>query len=423
MTRGPGDERPRRPWPVQTFEPFPAAGLYFARTAARSPEFSASDAAHGAPVLIGSAAGTRRESVATRALGELAERVGNVLAGRQAEAGRRAAVLGAYDALRRGGAPVVDPLAWPELRGDDGGLRGAELLWVPGESLTTGREVLVPAYAVYLAHRPSSGGAAPLCPGSTGLAAHRTRREAERHAAFEVLERHLLWRSWYTDGPRAVPPPGAGPVLPPPVRDALAALGVLATFVVLPGPAGTGCVVACLHAPDGSAQSFGARATHLPGPDGETVPGAAAESACCEALMVRWSLGTAAARTAWQRLRASGGDLPYGPLEHALHAYHRQDSLAHLLTGSTALPSGPPRAPRRPERSGGERPHPAGVLADLTGNDVVLVDTTADTGGPGLGEAMTVVRVVAPGARRLPADERAQRPPAGARTRLPHPLG
>ncbi|WP_369185194.1 YcaO-like family protein [Streptomyces sp. Y1] len=396
------------PWPVQTFEPYPAApGLYFGRTAARSPAFSANDAAGGTSVLIGAAAGTDRAGVAVRARGELAERVGNVLAGRQAEAGGRVGgLVGSHDALRRAGAPVLDPAAWPELSDTAGELRAAELLWVPGQSLTGGGEVLVPACAVYLAHRPPSGCAAPLRPGSTGLAAHRSRPEAERHAALEVLERHLLWQAWYADGERTRP---ARPVLAPPLLAALTALGAVAAFLVLPGPAGTSCVLACVHAPDGTGQTFGARATAGPADD------AAAQAACQEALMVRWSLGTPAARDAWRRMRATGGGAPpYGPLEHALYAFHRQDGLAHLRAGSTAA---------APSRGGGRPAEPARALADLTGEDVVLVDTTAATGSRGPGGAEAVVRLVAPGARRLPADERPQRLPARARTRLPHPLG
>ncbi|GAA1987728.1 YcaO-like family protein [Kitasatospora viridis] len=401
MTTRLADTEPH--WPVQTFAPFPAApALLFARTAARSRTFSASDAANGEPVLIGSAAGTDPAEVAVRARGELAERVGNVLAGRCAEAGGRGSVTGGYQQLRRRGRPALDPLAWPELRDTAADLRSAELLWVPGESLDDGREVLVPACAAYLAHRPPPGCAAPLRPGSTGLAAHRTRPEAARHAALEVLERHLLWHAWYADGPCE----RAEFALPPVLRGVLAALGLRATFLLLPGPASTACVLACLHAPDGTGQTFGARA------DTGGALWDAARAACHEALMVRWSLGTAAARTAWQRLRSAGGAPPDGPLEHALHAYHRQDSLARLLDGA--------RTAATPRPTGQRPADPAEVLAGLTGHPAVLVDTTSP-GVPGADAA--VVRLVAPGARRLPSDERAHRAPSGARTRLPHPLG
>ncbi|MFJ5679033.1 YcaO-like family protein [Streptomyces sp. NPDC093097] len=418
-----GDE-PGRPWPVQTFVPFPTApDLFFARTAARSQAFSANDAAGGRPVLIGAAAGTDRAEVAVRARGELAERVDNVLAGRQAEAGRRGSVAGSYDVLRRKGTPVLDPATWPELRSAAHELRTAEMLWVPGTSLTHGHQTLVPACAVYLAHRPPPGCAAPLHPGSTGLAAHHTRSQAGRHAALEVLERHLLWHAWYSNGPRTAYATGAEPTLSQPLRETLTALGVLATFVVLPGPAHTACVVACLHAADRTGQSFGARATHLTTTHHETLPRAAADAACHEALMVRWSLGTTAAHTAWRRLQATGDEPPYGPLEHALHTYHRQDSLAHLLTGSTPQTPNSPPGRHRPKTPGDELTHLAHTLADLTENDVVLVDTTRATGHHGPGEAAAVVRLVAPGMHRLPADERTQRPPTDARTRLPHPLG
>jgi ribosomal protein S12 methylthiotransferase accessory factor len=178
--------------------------------------------------------------------------------------------------------------------------------------------------------------------------------------------------------------------------------------------------VACLHAPDGTEQTFGARATRLTGADSEAAPREAAQAACHEALMVRWSMGTTAARTAWQRLRAAGSDPPNGPLEHALHAYHRQDSLAHLLSGSTRLPLS---VSRRTGTAADDPAHLAGTLADVTREDVVLVVTTAAAGLPGPGAAATVVRLVAPGARRLPTDEHAHRPPARARTLLPQSLG
>jgi ribosomal protein S12 methylthiotransferase accessory factor len=424
MTDERAADAPGRPWPVQTFVPFPTApGLFFARTAARSPEFSANDAAHGERVLIGAAAGTDRDEVAVRARGELTERVGNVLAGRRAEAGGPGSVSGAYDALRRTGRPVLDPAAWPELRDQADALRTTELLWVPGESLTSGREALVPACAAYLAHRPPPNCAAPLSPGSTGLAAHRTRPEAGRHAALEVLERHLLWHAWYADGPCVTVPPTVGSDLPAPLRDTLAALGVTATFLVLPGPAHTACVVACLHGPDGAGQTFGARATRLTGARDGHVPRAAAEAACHEALMVRWSLGTTAARTAWQRLRAAGDNPPYGPLEHALHTYHRQNSLAHLLDGSTEPIPGGSQDRRTPRPPADELAHLAHTLADLTAEDVVLVDSTAPADRPSPGGVAAVVRLVVPGARRLPADERSQRTTGRARTWLPHPLG
>ncbi|MFF2619178.1 YcaO-like family protein [Kitasatospora sp. NPDC058046] len=386
-------------WPVQVRGLFPEAPEFLlGRAAARSPVFAVNDAAGGQRVLIGSAAGTERDDVTRRAAGELLERMHNVLAGHRAV---RRAVVASYTALRRAGRPALDPWAWPDLQ-QAADAREMEVEWVEGASLTGAGRLLVPACAVYLAYRPPAGGAAPPPPGSTGLAAHRTDAAARRHALLEILERDLLWHAWYADGPRLVP---CGPTpLGAPLRRVLDALGLRDRCMVLPGPAGAACVVACLSDADGARQSFGARAT-----DG--APAAAAASAVQEALMVRWSMGTPSARTAWTRLRADPGHRPRGPLEHALHTFHRQDSLAHLLGGAVEgawrTPSAPPEAPELPR-----------LLAEHTGEDVVEVPTTAS----GLGDDDTaVVRVVAPGARRLPVDE----PPhaASARPQPPHPLG
>ncbi|MGW1071672.1 YcaO-like family protein [Streptomyces sp. NPDC002537] len=391
-----------RDWPVQTFQPFPDAPWFvLGRTAARSRAFTANEAAGGQPVIIGSAAGTDRADVVRRARGELLERTHSVLAGHRA---RERAVVASYASLRRCGRPALDPWAWPELR-PLAEVREATLPWVVGESLTGGGQVLVPACAVYLAHRPPVGCPAPLRPGSTGLAAHLTAARAREHAVLEILERDLFWHAWYDDAPRLTPP-GPAP-LGDELRRALAVLRLRERCLVLPGPGGTACVVACLRTDDGTRQSFGARATA-----GD--PASAAVSAVHEALMVRWSMGTASARAAWGRMRERGpGRLPSGPLEHALHAFHRQDSLAALLRGATAAPW--PTA--APVAEGLPR-----LLAERTGEDVVEVDSSAP--GAGYGEP-AVVRVVAPGARRLPANEPdpAALPRGTAGRRLPHPLG
>ncbi|MCC3776052.1 YcaO-like family protein [Streptomyces sp. UNOB3_S3] len=392
-------------WPVQTLRPFPDAPWFvLGRTAARSSAFTANDAAGGRPVVIGSAAGTDRADVVRRARGELMERVHSVLAGHRA---RERAVVASYASLRRQGRPALDPWAWPELR-PLAEVREATLPWVPAESLTGGGQVLVPACAVYLAHRPPAGCPAPLRPGSTGLAAHLTAARAREHAMLEILERDLFWHAWYDDAPRRTPP-GPAP-LGEELRRVLAALGLREQCLMLPGPDGTACVVACLHAGDGTRQSFGARAT-------ASDPASAAVSAVREALMVRWSMGTASAAAVWDRMREHGPPrLPSGPLEHALHAFHRQDSLTVLLRGANAAPPWP-TAVRAP--AAGALPR---LLAERTGEDVVEVDSSAP--GAGYGEPV-VVRVVAPGARRLPTKEPgpATLPGGTARQRLPHPLG
>jgi len=246
-------------------------------------------------------------------------------------------------------------------------VRSAELLWVTGRSLTSDGEVLVPACAAFLAHRPP-----PRC------AAPRTFAEAVRHAALEVLERDLLWHAWYGDGPRMVMT--GDPALSPQLSEGLLALGRSAAFLLLPGPGGTACALACLHSAGRTEQSFGARAA-LAASGAALVQ--AVEAAAHEALMVGWSMGSTAAHIVWQRMCAAGHYSPRGPLEHAMHTFHRQDSLAHLLAGSVQRPW----------------PDPADEqLTDPTGATAVSIS-------------------------RLPADEQAQPAPAGARTRLPHPLG
>ncbi|MFE6868588.1 YcaO-like family protein [Kitasatospora sp. NPDC057692] len=383
-------------WPVQVRALFPEAPEFLiGRTAARSPAFTANDAAGGQPVLIGSAAGTERHDVTRRAEGELLERMHNVLAGHHAT---RRAVIGSYAALHRAGRPTLDPWTWPDLQ-QVPGAREMELAWVEGTSLTGAGRLLVPACAVYLAHRPPAGCAAPLSPGSTGLAAHRSIAAARRHALLEVLERDLFRRAWYAGGPRVAP--GDPTPLGEPLRRVLDALGLRERCVVLPGPAGTACVVACLADADDTRQSFGARAT-----DGALAPAAAA--AVQEALMVRWSMDSAGARTAWTRLRADPYRRPSGPLEHALHTYHRQDSLTHLLHGAA---DGTWRAAPTTAR---DLPL---LLAGHTGHDVIEVPTFV----PELGDA-TVIRVVAPGARRMPVDEPPQ-PATATPSQPPHPLG
>ncbi|MBB1247331.1 hypothetical protein GL263_27860, partial [Streptomyces durbertensis] len=90
--------------------------------------------------------------------------------------------------------------------------------------------------------------------------------------------------------------------------------------------------------------------------------------------MVRWSMSTPAARRALPALRSRGGP-PRSELEHALWAYHRQDSLSLWprrpgASSRTAAPAGPSSGTRR-------RPPPvAERLSAYTGGDVFAVDTT-----------------------------------------------
>ncbi len=366
-------------WAPQVFAPCPdQPGILFARVAARSAAFEGTSAAGGAPVLVGSAAGHDRGQVTLSARGELLERLGNVLAGRAAEAA--AEVVGTWEELRRQGIPAAPPQSRPDAR----------RLWVRGRTVR-GAEVFVPAGSAFLQHRPPAGCEAPEAAGSTGLAAHPDLKSAARHAAWEVLERDLVRRSWYGLAGR---PPRLIPFDPPPPLAAFVrTAGLTATAFGVPAPAGTACAVVCLHRPDGTGQAFGARC----GP-ADTVE-ALAEKAAYEALMVRWSMRTPVARRAWEQWR--GASPPATAVQHALWTYHRQDSLR--------LWDVRPRTGARPES--GVRTDPLDVLAEHTGQDVVLVETTS---APARDAGVRVVRVLASGALPLPS---------GSGPGRPHPFG
>ncbi|MBT2896346.1 YcaO-like family protein [Streptomyces sp. McG3] len=391
-------------WTPQVFAPYASCPqVVFARVAARSPQFDAVCAAGDRPILVGSSAGHDPERVAASARGELLERMGNVLAGRAAEAD--AAVVATHKELRRKGIPAVDPAG---LTADGGAaalddVREARRLWVLGRSLRTGAEVHVPAGAVFLHHRAPTGCDPGPGAGSTGIAAHPDPEAATQHAAWEVLERDLIRGSWYglLPGPDVMASTG----LPEPLSQLLDGTGTEATGLDLPAPAGARCVAVALHAADGTRQTFGARC----GPDTGDVD-TLAEKAAYEALMVRWSMNTAVVKDTWARWR--GEDPPDSAVKHALWTYHRQDSLR--LWTSRAPRSGVRREPAAgaPHRSGTD------ALAEHTGGDLVVVDTTS---GQPASLGWTVVRVVAPGARALPTGPNGEPGPAAGPG--PHPLG
>ncbi|MER6190138.1 YcaO-like family protein [Streptomyces cyaneofuscatus] len=391
-------------WAPQVFVPYASwPRVVFARVAARSPQFDGVCAAGDRPVIVGSAAGHHAEHVAASARGELLERVGNILAGRAAESD--AAVVATHEELRRKGIPAVDPA---ELATESEGaaledVRGTRRLWVLGRYLHSGADVHVPAGAVFLHHRAPAGCDAGPGAGSTGLASHPDPEAATQHAAWEVLERDLVRRSWYglLPGPRVV----ASAQLPEPLAELLDGTGTTATALDLPAPAGARCVAVALHTADGTRQTFGARC----GPDTGDV-GPLTEKAAYEALMVRWSMNTPVAKDAWTRWRGKGP--PGSAVEHALWTFHRQDSL-RLWT------SHPPRSDvRRARTAGAARTSATGALSEHTGVDLVIVDTTC---GPATSLGSTVVRVVAPGARALPTGPYGEHGlPA---TPGPHPFG
>ncbi|HET6856583.1 MAG TPA: YcaO-like family protein [Streptomyces sp.] len=374
-------------WTPQVFSPCPDyPAVLFGRVAARSAAFRGTSAAGGAPVLVGSAAGHDPERVAVGARGELLERLGNVMAGREAEAA--AEVVGTFAELRARGLPVREPPS------------DARQLWVGGRT-TRGAEVLVPAASVFLQHRPPAGCDPVPSAGSTGVAAHPDAASAVRHAAWEVLERDLVRRSWYGLADRAPEECPAGP--PEPVAGFVRARGLEATAFLVPAPAGTACAVVCLHRPDGSGQAFGARC----GP-ADTIP-ALVEKAAYEAVMVRWSMETAVARTTWAQWQ--GRTPPGTAVQHALWTYHdMQDSLRLWEVREVREARGGVGA-----QGGGVRTDPLGVLAEHTGQDVIIVETS---GGPARDAGVRVVRVLAPGAFPLPSGDGLDH-----EIPLPHPFG
>lgn len=400
----PGRTETATAWPVDVFRPYPECErLVFGRCAARSAEFGGNSAAGGDAVIIGSAAGPDPDSVVPRARGELVERASNILAGRAAE---RASghVVGSYAELRRRGVPALDPAAFRAggggVRAGRDGVRDARMLWVRGESLVTGAEAMVPAGAVHLRHRPPPGCAAPVRAGSTGLGAAPTGERAARHAVLEVCERDLIVAAWYAEQPPAT----CFATLPPSVEvlDLLGVLGLRVRLWALAGPGRLACVLACVFAPDGGRQSFGGRCVPL---EGGRVPAAAVDTAVYEALMVRWSMSTPASARARLALRDR---LPRDALEHAVHAFDQPYAMARLT--ARLDPAAPEHAVPVPESAA----EPARLLAAATGEDVIAVDTSApEFAGPNA----AVVRVVAPGARRLPGTE-----PADS-TVPPHPFG
>ncbi|MFJ5848622.1 YcaO-like family protein [Streptomyces sp. NPDC092903] len=373
-------------WTPQVFVPYPDhPGVLMARVAARSAAFEGAVATAGARVIVGSATGHDRDQLVRGARGELLERMGNIMAGREAEAA--AGTVATWSELRREGVPALEPHELPEER----------RLWVRGRKVR-GAEIRVPAGSAYLRHRPPPGCGATESAGSTGVASHPDPGAAARHAAWEVLERDLVRRSWY--GPAEWPPYR----LPGELGGALGALtearGLVVTALALPAPAGAACVVACLHRPDGTGQAFGARC----GPQ-DTLP-ALVEKAAYEALMVRWSMGTETARRAWAQWH--GTTPPGTAVQHALWAYHRQDSLS--LWGPARAPqAGPAGAGTRSARAGSA--DPLRILAEHTGQDAILVDTTSR---PAREAGVHVVRVIAPGALPLPT---------GSGPGRPHPFG
>lgn len=407
-------------WTPEVFAPWPhTPGALLARVAARSKSFNPTGAAGGAPVLIGSAAGGTASDVGLRARGELMERMGNVLAGRAAEAEAEAGPprrlsaggrvrVSTWSELRRAGVPASDPAdpdAGPTLLAPPGRTAAREVrqLWYRGRATGSGDDVWIPAGAAFLQHRPPPGCAVTHRAGSTGVAAHRGPDAAAAHAAWEILERDLVRRSW-CDPLRHPPVPfDARGVLATGASDLRSLLdheNLQATALALPAPAGTVAVAVCVHEPDRAHQTYGARC----GP-ADDLPEAVAR-ACWEALMVRWSMSTPVAVRAWERL--SHTRVPRTELDHALWAFHAQDALTRWAGPATAL-----REPLAPvSRRAAREPDPIALLAAHTGREAIAVECGA---GPPTDSDLAVVRLVAPGTSPLHA-----RPAPGV---PPHPFG
>ena len=119
--------------------------------------------------------------------------------------------------------------------------------------------------------------------------------------------------------------------------------------------------------------------------------------------MVRWSMDAPVAQRAWEGLRRRSRPVaPRTAVEHALWTFHEQDSLGLWLSKATA-PAIRDEPPCDQDL--------AAVIADHSGDDVVAVDCATRDAEAGA----VVVRVVAPGAWRLPA--------AARDGDLPHPFG
>ncbi|UFU01923.1 YcaO-like family protein [Ruania suaedae] len=147
------------------------------------------------------------------AVGEAAERYcGNLL-------DTLPVTVGSYAGLRRRGMRVLDPAALvlysPEQYATPG-FPFAELTpdlevhWVPGRSLTTGEELLVPASMVYVNWFTAGYSAAPVtnfCP-FAGIAAGPTMDYAITSALEEIIERHVTMVWWLNGHPFDATEPG-----------------------------------------------------------------------------------------------------------------------------------------------------------------------------------------------------------------------
>ncbi|MDZ8162011.1 YcaO-like family protein [Microbacterium aquimaris] len=154
------------------------------------------------------------EQARASAIGEAAERYcGNLL-------DTLPVTFASYDALSRGPMRVLDPdhlVLYSDRQYDTPGFPFArmthdlEMHWVPGRSLTTGEDLLVPASMVYVNWFTAGYSAAPVtnfCP-FAGIAAGPTMDYAITSALEEIIERHATMVWWLNAQPLDATDPGA----------------------------------------------------------------------------------------------------------------------------------------------------------------------------------------------------------------------
>ncbi|MDZ8172212.1 YcaO-like family protein [Microbacterium xanthum] len=153
------------------------------------------------------------EQARASAIGEAAERYcGNLL-------DTLPVTFASYDALRRGPVRVLDPdrlVLYSDRQYETPGFpfvrmtHDLEMHWVPGRSLTTGEDILVPASMVYVNWFTAGYSAAPVtnfCP-FAGIAAGPTMDYAITSALEEIIERHATMVWWLNAQPVDATDPG-----------------------------------------------------------------------------------------------------------------------------------------------------------------------------------------------------------------------
>ncbi|MGO2750655.1 MAG: YcaO-like family protein [Pseudoclavibacter sp.] len=153
----------------------------------------------------GSAFGDPEQARAS-AIGEAAERYcGNLL-------DTLPLTFGSYDSIRRGATRVLDPdelVLYSDAQYSTPGFpfvrmtHDLEQHWVPGRSLTTGEDILVPASTVYVNWFTAGYSAAPVttfCP-FAGIAAGPNFDYAVTSALEEIIERHATMVWWLNGQP------------------------------------------------------------------------------------------------------------------------------------------------------------------------------------------------------------------------------